>query len=206
VEALDTAAAPGSPGASDAPAAAEVLITWRTPARRRWSCIAWSVLALLAAIAIEVTGPRRPVSFGMRLPLLVAVCGGLWCAARWRRRVVVTRAEVVVCTLLRSRRVPYGAGGAGVVARARGGLVLPGRRPVPPAPTMMTPWLVMSTAVIVALGCAKILMAAPRMSGALVAVSAGMFIAALAACWRRDRGGRPRAARPARRGPGGGLG
>ena len=65
---------------------------------------------------------------------------------------------------------------------------------MPSAVPMMTPCLVMSAALVVALGTAKILTVAPRMSGALVAVSAGACIAALAACFRLDRGDRPRKA------------
>jgi hypothetical protein len=207
VEAPDAA---GSAGASP-DAAAAALIMWRAPARRRWSCIAWSVLALLAAIAIEVTGPQRPVAFGLRLPLIVAGCGGLWCAARWRRQVAVTATEVVVRTMLRTRRIPHGAGGAEVIARARDGRVLPGRLrvPAPSAVPMMTPCLMMSATMIVALGCAKILTVAPRMSGALIAVSAAVCVAALAPCLRLDRrAGPPRRPCPGSRpcpGPGEGI-
>ena len=169
------------------------LLTWRTPRRRRLSCIAWSLLALSVAIAVEVTGPQRPVSFSVRLPLLVAAGGALWCAARWRRQVVVTTADVVVRTLLRTRRLSHGAAAAEAIARAQGGLALPGRMriPVPAAVPMMTPCLVMSATLVVALGTAKVLTVAPRLSGVLVAVSAGAGVAALAACLRRDRGGKP---------------
>jgi hypothetical protein len=169
------------------------LLTWRPPLRRRLSCIAWSLLALLVAIAIEVTGPQRPVAFSVRLPLLVGVCGALWCAGRWRRQVVVTTAEVVIRTLLRTRRLTHGAAAAEAIARAEGGRVLLGRMrvPVPSAVPMMTPCLVMSAALVVALGTAKILTVAPRMSAALVAVSAGACVAALTACFRLDRGERP---------------
>ena len=177
-----------------APAAA--LLTWRTPGRRRLSCIAWSLVALSAAIAVEVTGPQRPVAFSMRLPLIVAVCGGLWCAARWRRQVAVTTAGVVTRTLLGTRRVPRGAAAAEVIARAEACQLLPGRMrmPAPSAVPMMTPCLVMSSALVVAMGTAKVLTVAPRMSGALVALGAGACVAALAACFRLDRGDRPRAA------------
>ena len=209
METLDSVAAYESPSAADAPpGTAAVLLTWRTPRRRRLSCIAWSLLALSAAIAIEVTGPQRPVAFSVRLPLIVAVSGGLWCAVRLRRQVVVTTAEVVVRTLLRTRRIPHGAAAAEVIARAEGGLVLPGRVPIP-APSavpMMTPCLVMSAVIMAALGTAKILTVAPRMTGALVAVSAGALVGVMAACLRLDRGDRPRAAPAgaarARRGPG----
>jgi hypothetical protein len=199
VETLDSVAAHVSPSAvsPSAPDAASdpatVLLRWRPPARSRWSCIAWSLVALAAAIAVEVTGPQRPVTFGMRLPLIVAGWGALWCAARWRRQVVVTTAEVAVRTLVRTRRMTHGAAAAEAIARADGGRLLPGRLriPVPSAVPMMTPCLVMSSALVVALGTAKILSVAPRVSGALVALSAAACIAALAACFRFDRGGRP---------------
>jgi len=194
VETLDSVAAYESSSDPDASGTAAVLLTWRAPGRRRLSCIAWSLLALSVAIALEVTGPQRPVAFSMRLPLIVAGCGGLWCALRWRRQVVVTTAEVVVRTLLRTRRMPHGAAAAEVIARAQGGLVLPGRLRIPSAVPMMTPCLVMSAALVVALGTAKILTVEPRMSGALVAVSAGACVGALAACLRLDRGDEPRAA------------
>jgi len=170
-----------------------VLLRWRTPARRRWSCVAWSLLALAAAIAVEVTGPQRPVTFSMRLPLIVAACGALWCAARWRRQVVVTTAEVAVRTLVRTRRLTHGAAAAEAIARADHGRRLPGRLriPVPSGVPMMTPCLVMSSALVVALGTAKVLSVAPRMSAVLVALSAAACIAALAACFRFDRGDRP---------------
>lgn len=191
METLDSVPAcqpPSAPGT-----AATALLTWRPPRRRRLSCIAWSLLALSVAIAIEVTGPQRPVSFTVRLPLLVAAGGALWCVGRWRRQVVVTTAEVVVRTLLRTRRLSHGAAAAEAIARAQGGRVLPGgmRVPAPSAVPMMTPCLVMSATLVVALGTAKVLTVAPRMSGVLVALSAGACVAALAACFRRDRGGKP---------------
>lgn len=196
METLDSVAARESSSAPDASGTATVLLTWRTPGRGRLSCIAWSLVALSVAIALEVTGPQRPVAFSMRLPLIVAGCGGLWCAVRWRRQVVVTTADVAVRSLLRTRRIPHGAAAAGVIARAQGGLVLPGRvrMRVPSAVPMMTPCLVMSAALVAALGTAKILTVAPWMSGALVAVSAGACVGALAACLRPDRGDRPREA------------
>ena len=198
METLDSVVASEPPSASDAVPAAPsvVLLRWRAPGRRRLSCIAWSLVALLAAIAIEVTGPQRPVAFSMRLPLIVAALGGLWCAARWRRQVTVTTAAVVVRTLLGTRRVPHGAPAAEVIALAEAGQVLPGRMrmPAPSAVPMMTPCMVMSAALMVAMGTAKALTVAPRMSGALVAVGAGACVGALAACFRLDRGDRPRPA------------
>jgi hypothetical protein len=191
VETLDSVAAHASPSGPDAASdPATVLLRWRMSARRRWSCIAWSLFALAAAIAVEVTGPQRPVAFSMRLPLIVAVCGA--CAARWRRQVVVTTAEVAVRTLVRTRRMTHGAAAAEAIARADHGRVLPGRLriPVPSAVPMMSPCLVMSSALVVALGTAKVLSVAPRMSGVLVALSAAACIAALAACFRFDRGDR----------------
>lgn len=218
VAALDSVAAVEFPHAPDVPSRrAAVLLTWRTPGRRRFSCIAWSVLALLAAIAVEVTGPRRPVTFSLRLPLIVLFCGALWCATRWRRRVVVTTDEVLIRTLVRTRRIRHSAAGAGsrcvtavgtglFIARARGGPVARARFPVPSAVPMMTPCLIMTAGLIVALATAKMLTVAPRMSGPLIAVSAAVCVTALAACFRLDRvdkaGGAPPGAMRARRGLG----
>lgn len=41
--------------------------------------------AVCGAVAVEVTGPERPVSFEMRLPLLVLVIGTVWAAYPARR-------------------------------------------------------------------------------------------------------------------------
>jgi len=107
--------------------------------------------------------------------------------------VVVTTDEVLIRTLVRTRRIRHPAAGAA-------------RIPVPSAVPMMTPCLVMTAALVVALATAKILTVAPRMSGALVAVSAAVCLTALAACFRLDRGDKAREVPPgavqARRGLG----
>jgi len=84
------------------------------------------VLALALAVAVVVTGPPEPVTFGLRLPLLVLAIGLAVSAAQWRRRVSVTADEVVLRDLVRVRRIPLRAvteveAGAGRVAiRTRG--------------------------------------------------------------------------------------
>jgi hypothetical protein len=86
---------------------------WRPPARRRVTVAALSLLAVGLAIAVVATGPARPLTYDMRLPLLVLACGALGNAVQWRRRVSITPREVTVRTLLRTRRIPLPA-----VARA----------------------------------------------------------------------------------------
>jgi hypothetical protein len=164
--------------------AATVLFTWRTPAWQRASCLIWTILALCAAITLVLTGPDVPVTFGMRLPLAVLGCGGTWCAARWRRRVTVTTDEVIVRGLLRTRRIPRSARlcstalGTGLfIAQAQR------RRPVP----MVTPWLVLTAVLGVALTTAKILTSHPQFADALLAGGAAVCLTALALCLRVDR-------------------
>lgn len=163
---------------------ATVLVSWRAPARQRASCLAWTVLALCAAITLVLTGPHVPITFGMRLPLLVLGCGGTWCAARWRRRVTVTTDEVIVRGLLRTRRTPRSAqlcstalGTSVFIARVQR------RRPVP----MLTPWLVLTATVGVVVTTMKILSDHPQLNGALFAGGAAVCVAALAVCFRADR-------------------
>jgi hypothetical protein len=165
--------------------AAPVLFTWRAPAWQRASCLVWTVLAFCAAITLVLTGPDVPVTFGMRLPLTVLGCGGAWCAARWRRRVTVTTDEVIVQGLLRTRRIPRSARlcstalGTGLfIARAQ-----QRRRPVP----MVTPWLVLTAVLGVALATAKILTSHPQFADALLAGGAAVCLAALALCLRVGR-------------------
>jgi len=79
---------------------------WRPPARRRAAVLALTLAALGVAVAVVVTGPPRPVLYDARLPLLVFGCGAALNAAQWRRAVTITRHEVAVRTLLRTRRVP----------------------------------------------------------------------------------------------------
>ena len=49
-------------------------------ASRRWTRVMITAAAVGGAVAVEVTGPERPVSFEMRLPLLVLVIGTVWAA------------------------------------------------------------------------------------------------------------------------------
>ena len=165
---------------------ATVLVSWRAPAWERANCLIWTALALGAAITIVLTGPHVPVTFGMRLPLIVLGCGGTWCAARWRRRVTVTTDEVMVRGLLRTRRVPRSArlcstalGTSLFIAR-----VQRRRRPVP----MVTPWLVLTATLGVVVTTVKILSDYPQLDGALFAGGAAICVAALAVCFRADRG------------------
>jgi hypothetical protein len=171
------------------------------PARQRWECLAWTALALAAAVAMEATGPGGALSFRLRLPAIIALAGGTWCAARWRRRVVVTSEEVIVRSLLRTRRVPRDramcttARGTGrFLARARRAQGRGRRRP--PA-TIMTPWVVATGMMVLALLTARVLLAAPHLAGAMIAVSAAVCLLALAASVGADRP--PAARRRARR-------
>jgi hypothetical protein len=86
---------------------------WRPPVRRRVTVVALTLVAVGLAIAVVVTGPPLPVTYAMRLPLLVLAGGALANAAQWRRRVCITPDEVVLRTLIRTRRIPLSA-----VARA----------------------------------------------------------------------------------------
>jgi hypothetical protein len=80
--------------------------SWRPSVRRRVTVSAVTLLAVGLAIAIVATGPAEPVTYGMRLPLLVLAGGALVNAAQWRRRVYITPDEVVLRTLARTRRIP----------------------------------------------------------------------------------------------------
>jgi len=82
---------------------------WRPPVRRRATVLALTLVAVGLAIAVVATGPPLPVTYAMRLPLLVLAGGALANAAQWRRRVCITPDEVVLRTLVRTRRVPLSA-------------------------------------------------------------------------------------------------
>jgi hypothetical protein len=162
-----------------------VLVSWREPAWQRASCLAWTALALGAAITIVLTGPDVAVAFGMRLPLIVFGFGATWCATRWRRRVTVTTEEVIVRGLLRTRRVPRSAlmcstalGTSLFIAR-----VQRRRRPVP----MLTPWLVLTATLGVVLITVKVLSEHPQLTGTLFTGGAAVCITALAVAFRADR-------------------
>jgi hypothetical protein len=82
---------------------------WRPSARRRVTVSALTLLAVGLAIAVVATGPPGPVTYEMRLPLLILAGGALVNAAQWRRRVCITPDEVVLRTAVRIRRVPLPA-------------------------------------------------------------------------------------------------
>jgi hypothetical protein len=82
---------------------------WRPSARRRVTVSALTLLAVGLAIAVVATGPAEPVSYGIRLPLLVLAAGALVNAAQWRRRVCITPEDLILRTLLRTRRIPLPA-------------------------------------------------------------------------------------------------
>jgi hypothetical protein len=79
---------------------------WRPSARRRVTVLALTLSAVGLAIALVATGPPEPVTYDMRLPLLVLAGGALVNADQWRRRVCITTDEVVLRTLVRIRRIP----------------------------------------------------------------------------------------------------
>jgi len=83
--------------------------TWRPSARRRATAAALTVLALGLAVVVVASGPPEPVTFGLRLPLLVLASGAAVNAVQWRRRVSVTADEVILRDLVRVRRIPLRA-------------------------------------------------------------------------------------------------
>jgi hypothetical protein len=186
-----TTAQSQSPVPASAPSP-DVLLSWRTPARQRAACVIWTLLGLVASMIIEASGPDRPVSFCMRLPLLVLAGGGTWCAARWRRRVIVTADAVLVRTLVRTRRIPRAAAmcstalGTGMfIARAQRPWALRGHLGVP-AP-VITPWLVLTTTVGVATLTAKVLAMHPQYADALLVAGVVVCCLTLATCAGLDR-------------------
>ena len=82
---------------------------WRPSARRRVTVSALTLLAVGLAIVVVATGPPGPVTYEVRLPLLVLAGGVLVNATQWRRGVCITPDEVVVRTLVRIRRIPLPA-------------------------------------------------------------------------------------------------
>ena len=188
------AAAPSSAGAPSP--GSDVLLSWRTPARQRAACVIWTLLGLAASIIMEATGPDMPVSFCMRLPLLVLAGGGTWCAARWRRRVTVTADEVIVRTLVRTRRVPRAVAmcstalGTGMfIARAQRPWISRYHLGVPVP--VVTPWLVLTTTVSVATLTAKVLAMHPQYADTLLVAGTVVCCVTLVTCARLDRQGRP---------------
>jgi hypothetical protein len=171
------------------------VLAWRTPPRQRLGCVIWTLLGLAAAIIMEVAGPDRPVSFCLRLPLVVLATGGTWCAARWRRQVIVTADEVIVRTLVRTRRIPRAVAmcstalGTGVfIARVQRPWASRGHLRVPAS--MVTPWLVLTATLGVATLTAKVLMMHPRFAEPLLGIGVAVCCLTLVACARPDRPGR----------------
>jgi hypothetical protein len=170
----------------------QVVISWRTPTRQRAGCLIWTLVGLVVSIIVEATGPDRPVSFCLRLPLLVLVGGGTWCAARWRRRVIVTADEVIVRTLVRTRRIPRAVAMCST-ALSTGMFIARAQRPCAlrrhlamPAP-VITPWLVLTMTIGVAALTAKVLAMHPQYADALLAGGTTVCCVTLAACARLDR-------------------
>jgi hypothetical protein len=95
--------------AQDPPEDPPPVWAWRPSARRRVTVSAVTLLAVGLAIAVVATGPPEPVTYDMRLPLLVLAGGALANAAQWRRRVCITPDEVVLRTPVRIRRIPLPA-------------------------------------------------------------------------------------------------
>jgi hypothetical protein len=122
----------------------------------------------------------------MRLPLLVLLGGGVWCAARWRWRVTVTAEAVTVRTLWRTRRIPRPTGmcstalGTGLFIAKAQGLRLLGGIARPSAP-IATPWLVVSATLGVAMLTLKVLTEHPQLIGGLLAGGAAVSLATLGA-------------------------
>jgi hypothetical protein len=85
------------------------VLAWRPSARRRATFLVLAVLATALAIVVVITGPPGPVTYDMRLPLLVLAGGALANAVQWRRQVRVTADEVVLRKLAGTRRVPLAA-------------------------------------------------------------------------------------------------
>jgi hypothetical protein len=78
---------------------------WQPSVLRRITVLALTLLAVGLAIALVATGPAGPLTYEMRLPLLVLAGGALANAVQWRRRVDITPDEVIVRTLLRTRGI-----------------------------------------------------------------------------------------------------
>lgn len=94
---------------SDSPEDPPPPLAWRPSARRRLAASSLTLLAVGLAVAVVATGPPEPVTYGMRLPLLVLAGGALANAAQWRRGVRITAEEVIVRSLVRVRRIPLPA-------------------------------------------------------------------------------------------------
>jgi hypothetical protein len=103
VAAGDAAGAALAVSAGDSPGDAEAF----PPAgARRWLRVVITAAAVGAAVAVVLTGPPRPATFQLRLPLLVLLTGAAWTAlpalrSRWSRLARATagrRAAVPMAT------------------------------------------------------------------------------------------------------------
>jgi hypothetical protein len=109
------------------PKAAPSAVAWRPSGRRRAAVAALALLAFGLAVAFIGTAPPAPFADDVPLPLLVLVGGTLVAAAQWRRLVSVTSEEVIVRTMVRTRRIPLhavvgvGTDGPRVTIRLAGG-------------------------------------------------------------------------------------
>ncbi len=143
---------------------------WRPSARRRVTVSAVTLVAVGLAIAVVATGPPEPVTYVMRLPLLVLAGGALVNAAQWRRRVCITPDEVVLRTPVRIRRIPLAAvtrvetGGSRVTIR-----MLSGRKAVVRAVTGPTAADDLANAVVTAAGPAACLAAGTPSAPVMIA-------------------------------------
>jgi hypothetical protein len=96
----------GSLTVLDSPEDPSLVPAWRPSARRRITVLALTLAAVGLAIAVVATGPSEPVTYAVRLPLLVLAGGALANASQWRRGVRVCADEVLVRSLVRVRRIP----------------------------------------------------------------------------------------------------
>jgi hypothetical protein len=168
--------------ALDAPGAPAPTI-WRPSAARRYGCLALTAAAVAVAVAVVVTGPPRPVAFDVRLPLVVLALGALRAAALWRRRVIVAPGELVVRSLLRTRRVPLGGDGADTGPELAAG---PGLFASVP---MATPWLILTATAGIAALTIRGLTERPALAGAVLAGGIAVCLLSLGGCLLRERGG-----------------
>ena len=109
------------------PKEAPPAVAWRPSGRRRAVVAALALLAFGLAVAFIATAPPAPFTDDVPLPLVVLAGAALAAAAQWRRRVSVTPQEVIVATLVRTRRIPLravagvGTDGRRVTIRLAGG-------------------------------------------------------------------------------------
>jgi hypothetical protein len=168
--------------ALDPPEDPPLVTAWRPSARRRVTVLTLTLLAVGLAIAVVVTGPPGPVTYEMRLPLLVLACGVPVNAIQWRRRVCVTPGEVVLRTVVRTRRIPLPAvarvetDGCRVTIRT-----LNGRKAVIPAVTGPSAADDLASAVVAAAGPAACLAADTPSASAQIATPWLIMLSAVGA-------------------------